>query len=71
MQTNMGTVDRTVRVTIALVIGALYLTGRISGTVAIVLGVVAVAFLVTSAVARCPAYLPFGLSTKKGTPGAP
>jgi hypothetical protein len=70
MQTNMGTVDRTVRVVIALVIGALYLTGRISGTLAIVLGVLAVVFVLTSAAARCPAYLPFGLSTRKGPPSA-
>jgi len=68
MQTNMGTLDRSVRVIIALAIGALYLTGRISGTLALVLGVVAVLFLVTSAAARCPGYLPFGLSTKKGPP---
>lgn len=68
MQTNMGTLDRSVRVIIALAIGALYLTGRISGMLALVLGVVAVVFLVTSAAARCPAYLPLGLSTKKGPP---
>ena len=68
MQTNMGTLDRSIRVIIALAIGALYLSGRISGTLAIVLGVVAVLFLVTSAAARCPGYLPFGLSTKKRPP---
>ena len=68
MQTNMGTLDRSVRVIIALAIGVLFLTGRIGGTLALVLGVVAVAFLVTSAAARCPGYLPFGLSTKKGPP---
>ena len=68
MQTNMGTLDRALRVAVALVIGALYFTGRISGTLAIVLVVVAVAFVLTSAVARCPMYLPFGLSTKKGPP---
>ena len=66
MQPNMGTLDRVLRVAVALVIGALYFTGRISGTLAIVLVVVAVLFLLTSAAARCPGYLPFGLSTKKG-----
>lgn len=66
MQTNMGTVDRVLRVAVAVVIGALYFTGRISGTLAIVLVAFAVIFVLTSAVARCPAYLPFGLSTKKG-----
>jgi hypothetical protein len=65
MQANMGTVDRALRVIVALVIAALYFTGRISGTLATVLLVVAVVFFLTAAVARCPAYLPFGLSTKK------
>jgi hypothetical protein len=70
MKQNMGTADRVIRTVIALVIVVLLLTGQISGTLAIILGIVAVAFLVTSAVARCPSYLPFGLSTRK-EPSAP
>ena len=65
MKPNMGTVDRAVRVVIALAIGALYVTGTISGTIGIVALVVAVVFLGTSAVGSCPAYLPLGLSTRK------
>jgi len=65
MQANMGTVDRALRIIVALVIAALYFTGRISGTLATVLIVVAAVFFLTAAVARCPAYLPFGLSTRK------
>jgi hypothetical protein len=63
MKKNMGTADRTIRILIALVIAALYFTDRISGTLAIILGVIAIIFLLTSLVARCPAYLPLGLST--------
>jgi hypothetical protein len=63
MTKNMGTMDRGVRFLSALAIGLLYLTGTIGGTLAIVLGIVAAAFLVTSLVGSCPAYLPFGLST--------
>jgi K+-transporting ATPase A subunit len=70
MKPNMGTVDRAVRVLVALGIGALYFTGTISGTVSIVALVVAVVFLGTSAVGSCPAYLPLGLSTKKDPPAA-
>ena len=70
MKPNMGTVDRAIRVVIALGLGALYLTGTISGTVAIVALVVAVVFLGTSAVGSCPAYLPLGLSTRKDPPSA-
>jgi hypothetical protein len=65
MKANMGTADRVVRTIVALAIAALYFTGRISGTVAIVLGIFAVVFLVTSFISWCPAYLPFGISTKK------
>lgn len=63
MRQNMGKVDRTIRILAAVAVGALYAAGYLSGTVAIVLGVVAVAFVVTSFVGVCPAYLPFGLST--------
>ena len=65
MKANMGTADRVVRTIVALAIAALYFTGRISGTVAIVLGIFAVVFLVTSFISWCPAYLPFGISTMK------
>ena len=64
MKKNMGTADRLIRTAIALVIGVCFFTGRIGGTLGIVLMVLAVVFLITSFVGRCPAYLPFGLSTR-------
>ncbi len=68
MKANMGTTDRVIRTVAALAIAALYFTGRISGTVAIVLGAVAAMFLFSSFVSWCPAYAPFGFSTRrKGT----
>ena len=67
MTKNMGTADRSIRTLLAFTIGVLYLTGTISGTLAIVLGLVALLFLVTSLVGWCPAYLPFGLSTGKAS----
>lgn len=67
MKTNMGSIDRTLRVLIAIVIAILYFTGTISGTLAIILGVVAVAFILTGMVGTCPLYMPFGLSTNKGS----
>lgn len=65
MKSNMGTADRIIRTVAALAIGALYFTGRISGTLAIVLGVIAVAFLASSFISWCPAYAPFGFSTRR------
>jgi hypothetical protein len=71
MTKNMGSTDRVIRLLIAVAIAVLYFTRTISGTIAIVLGIVAVAFLVTSLVGWCPSYLPFGLSTRKPSGGPP
>ncbi len=68
MNLNMGTIDRVVRFILAAVVGILYFTGQISGTVAIVLGILAAVFLLTSFVGTCPLYLPFKLSTKAKEP---
>lgn len=62
---NMGTADRTIRLLVVLAIAIAYALGHLSGTWALVLGVVALAFLVTSLAGTCPAYLPFGLSTRR------
>ena len=70
MQPNMGTVDRVVRILLAVGIAVLYVTGRIDGTLAAVLVVVAAVFVLTSFVGRCPAYLPFGFSTCKRPPAS-
>jgi len=66
MKKNMGTNDRVIRLTIVLIIAGLYLTGSLSGTPGMILGIVAVAFLVTSLIGWCPTYLPFKISTRKG-----
>ena len=65
MKKNMGLVDRLLRVLVAIVVAVLYYTGQINGTVAIILGIFAVVFLLTSAVGFCPLYLPLKLSTRK------
>lgn len=67
MKKNMGAVDRALRTIVAITIGVLYFTNVISGTLATILGIVAVAFLITSFVSWCPAYVPIGLSTCKGS----
>ena len=48
MVKNMGTIDRAIRITVAVLIGILYFTGQISGTAAIILGVLALIFVLTS-----------------------
>jgi hypothetical protein len=63
MKKNMGGVDKILRFIAAAIIIALYLLGKISGTLGIVLLVVAVVLLIVSLVGSCPLYLPFGIST--------
>ncbi|MDP1927451.1 MAG: DUF2892 domain-containing protein [Thiobacillus sp.] len=65
MKQNMGVADKTIRLVVVAVIAALYFTGQATGTAAIILGVIAVAFLLTSLIGWCPTYVPFGISTKK------
>lgn len=65
MKKNMGTTDKIVRIIIALTIAVLYFTNVISGTLAIVLGALAIIFALTSLISFCPLYLPFGISTCK------
>lgn len=65
MTKNMGTVDRIIRFIFAVAVAVLYFTGVISGTLAIILGILAAILLVTSIVGFCPLYAPFKLSTVK------
>ena len=65
MTKNMGTADRVIRILAAIGVAVMYFTGSISGVLAIVLGVIGVVFLVTSLVGFCPAYVPFGISTRR------
>lgn len=63
MEKNMGSADRLIRIVIAAVIATLYLTNVISGTLGIVLLVLAIVFLLTSFVGFCPLYKPLGINT--------
>ncbi len=65
MKKNMGSADRIVRFIIAAIIAVLYYTGVLSGTLGIVLLVLAAVFVLTSFISFCPLYAPFGLSTCK------
>jgi hypothetical protein len=65
MTKNMGNVDRSLRTILALVVLYLYLSGRISGLLAAVLGIFALVFVVTSAIGFCPLYVPLKISTTK------
>ncbi len=59
----MGSTDRIIRIVVAIILVALYFTGTVTGTLGIILLVLAGIFVLTSLVANCPLYSPFGIST--------
>lgn len=63
MKKNMGSTDRIIRILIAVVIAVLYYTGTLSGTLGLVLLILAGVFVLTSLVSFCPLYAPFGINT--------
>ena len=63
MVKNMGTADRWVRTIIAIVLATLIASDQISGTRAIVAGIVAVVFVFTGLVSFCPLYRVLGLNS--------
>ena len=65
MKTNMGIIDRAIRIVIALVFIGLYIANLVTGTFGIVLLVLAGVFILTSLVSFCPLYFPFGINTGK------
>jgi hypothetical protein len=65
MKKNMGTIDKVIRIMIAVVIAILFFTNVIFGILGIVLLALAVIFLLTSLISFCPLYWPFGINTGK------
>ncbi|MBU1181820.1 MAG: DUF2892 domain-containing protein [Proteobacteria bacterium] len=65
MKQNMGTIDRVIRTSLALVVAILYFTKNISGLAAIILGAFAIVFLLTSIIGFCPLYTALGIRTTK------
>jgi len=65
MKKNMGSLDKGIRIVIAIAIALLYYFNIIEGTLAYVLMALAIVFLLTSFISFCPLYLPFGWNTCK------
>jgi hypothetical protein len=63
MKANMGTTDKAIRIVAALVLITLNLTNVVTGTLGIILLVLAAVFVLTSFVSFCPLYLPLGINT--------
>ena len=65
MKQNMSSADRTIRAVVAVVLAALIYFNVLTGTAAVILGVVAGVFLLNALFGFCPLYAIFKFSTKK------
>jgi hypothetical protein len=63
MKMNMGNADRIIRLLAAAAITILFFTNIITGTIGIVLLVLAAIFVLTSLVGFCPIYAMIGVNT--------
>ncbi|MBB3123798.1 MULTISPECIES: DUF2892 domain-containing protein [Mesoflavibacter] len=65
MKKNMGALDKSLRVLIAIIIALLYYLDVIEGTLAYVLMAIAIIFLITSFINFCPLYKILGINTNR------
>ena len=65
MKKNMGSIDKLVRLFIAIILIVLFYKEVLTGTIGIVALVFALVFALTSLISFCPLYLPFGIKTTK------
>jgi len=68
MKLNMGSWDRIIRLFVTLLVVILLITGVLNGTLAVILGIIAIIFFITGVTGFCPLYVIFGVSTKKRVP---
>jgi hypothetical protein len=59
----MGKIDSIIRLTVAILIAYLLFAGKVEGTLAIILGIVAVVMLFTALFRFCPLFTLLGFST--------
>lgn len=65
MKKNVNSIDKVIRILLAVVFAVLILTNQVAGTVAIIFGVLAVVLLLTSFLSFCPIYALLNISTLK------
>jgi hypothetical protein len=65
MKKNMGTLDKGIRLAIAVIIIILNLTNVISGTLSAILVIIAILLVVTSFLSFCPIYTLFGWNSNR------
>jgi hypothetical protein len=62
---NLGLLDQSLRIMVAIVIAMLFFTKTITGTLGIILIVLAAIFLITGFIGFCPIYAMLGIHSNK------
>ncbi len=65
MKKNMGSFDKGIRLSAAVILVALYFSGALTGAPGIIGLVLAAVFTLTSMISFCPLYTIFGVKTCK------
>ena len=65
MKKNIGSIDKVIRILVAVVFAVLFFTNVVTGTLGIILLVLAAVFVLTSTISFCPLYWPFGINSVK------
>jgi Protein of unknown function (DUF2892) len=65
MKANIGSLDKVIRIFLAIVFAMLYITKMVEGTVSIILLVVGGVLLLTSIINFCPLYAIMGLNSNQ------
>jgi hypothetical protein len=66
MKANIGSLDKVIRIILAIAFAMLYITKMVEGTAGIILLVAGGILLLTSIINFCPLYAVFGWSSGKG-----
>jgi hypothetical protein len=65
MKKNVGSIDKGIRILVALILVVLYFTNVISGTLGIIILALSAVFVITSLLSFCPIWKVLGLNTMK------
>jgi predicted ABC-type sugar transport system permease subunit len=65
MTKNVGTADRVIRLLAAAGVAYAIATGAVTGTLAIILGILAAVFVITAFISWCPIWAALGIRTRR------
>ena len=65
MKKNVGNIDRILRLTAGPILFLIAIFLIKSTLLAVILGILGIIWFLTGLIGHCPAYLPFGISTRK------